>query len=255
MSQNEIASAEGACYADLSIALCCLNERSNLPTVIQRMKDVGRELGDRLLEVIVVDGGSTDGSWELLEQAAGEWKKLKLLRQQSPAGYGSGYRQSVLACSGELIVTCDADLNYNITEVTRMLPLLTDADLVVANPFLQGARAWLGPSRMVLTHGVSFLYRCALMGRKRGTVFTPILRIGKAALFQKTAPQCRDFTASAEFMTRVYLTTDARVVEIPISVHARGAGVSKLRKFRTIWAHLRFLRRVIAFRMGFRKEL
>jgi len=237
------------------VALCCLNEKPNLPTVIERMKELERALGDRLHEVVVVDGGSSDGSWELLEEAASKWKKLKLLRQQPPRGYGSGYRQSVLACTGDLIVTCDTDLNYDMTEVIRMLPLLSEADLVVANPFLRGAKAWLGPSRMLLTHGVGFLYRLLLAGRKPGTVFTPILRAGRADLFRKAAPRGNGFTASAEFMMRVYLTTGARVVEMPISVHCRGAGKSKMQKFSNTLAHLQLMAKVVAFRLGWRKNL
>ncbi len=246
---------DGKQAPSVSVALCCLNEKPNLPEVIKRLKTLEEKLGSRLREVMVVDGGSTDGSWESLEQVAAEWKKLKLLRQHPPRGYGSGYRQSVLACSGDIIVTCDADLNYDVTEVIRMLPLLAEADLVVANPFLRGAKAWLGPSRLILTHGVAFLYRLAIAGRGKGTVFTPILRAGKADLLQKAAPKSNDFTASAEFMMRVYLTTSARVTEMPISVHCRGAGTSKLRKFQTILGHVRLLGRVAAFRVGLRKEL
>ena len=264
MNQNKIAPVQGACYSGtdgrrlsgLSVALCCLNERPNLPEVIQRMKGLEKSLGEGLHEVVVVDGGSTDGSWELLEQAAAGWSKLKPLRQQQPRGYGSGYRQSVLACSGDLIVTCDTDLNYDMTEVVRMLPLLSEADLVVANPFLRGAKAWLGPSRMLLTHGVALLYRLVLAGRPGvGTTFTPILRVGKADLFKKAAPRSNGFTASAEFMMRVYLTAGVRVVETPISVHHRGAGVSKMHKLSNILSHLRLMGRVAAFRMGLRKEL
>lgn len=240
----------------VSVALCCLNEGANLPQVIERLKTLGARLGDRLHEIVIVDGGSTDGSWEALERLAAEWKLVKLLRQQPPRGYGSGYRQSVLACSGDVIATSDMDLNYDVTEVARMLPLLAEADLVIANPFLSGAEAWLGPSRMVLTHGVAWLYRFALIGRKGvGTVFTPILRVGRAEIVRGAVPQSNTFTASAEFMTRVYLLTDARVREVPVSVFHRGAGVSKLHKFRTAMGHVRWLRRVIAYRMKLRKAL
>lgn len=207
-------------------------------------------------EVVVVDGGSSDGTWEYLVQAAEQWKILKPLRQSPPAGYGSGYRQSVLACSGDTIITCDADLNYDITETLRMLPRLAQADLVVANPLLSGAQVELNGQRMLLTRGVTLLYRLALLGSKRtGNMFTAILRVGRAEVFRKAVPRCNDFTASAEFMLRVYLTTGARVVEMPVSVYGRGAGRSKLHKLKTIAAHLRLFGRVAAFRIGIRKEL
>ncbi len=204
----------------------------------------------------MVDGGSSDGTWEYLVQAAEQWKILKPLRQSPPAGYGSGYRQSVLACSGDVIITCDTDLNYDITETLRMLPRLAEADLVVANPLLGEARVELDGPRMLLTRGVTWLYRVALLGSKRtGNMFTAILRAGRAEVFRKAVPRCSDFTASAEFMLRVYLTTRARVLEMPVSVYGRGAGRSKLHKLKTIAAHLRLFRRVVAFRIGLRKEL
>ena len=263
MNQNKIAPVEGTCYSgesplstlSLSVALCCLNEKPNLPAVVERMKALEAALGSRLHEVVVIDGGSNDGSWELLQETAAIWPKLKVLRQQPPRGYGSGYRQSVLACTGDLIVTCDTDLNYDMTEVIRMIPLLAEADLVVANPFLPGAQAWLAPHRLLMTHGVGFFYRLILLGRKPGTVFTPILRVGRRELFSKAAPKSNGFTASAEFMMRAYLTSGTRIVEIPVSVHCRGAGKSKMQKFSNTLAHLGLMARVIAFRLGLRKDL
>ena len=128
--------------------------------------------------------------------------------------------------------------------------------LDVQFPFLRGAQAWLGPSRMVLTHGVALLYRLVLAGRPGvGTVFTPILRAGGADLVRKAAPRGNGFTASAEFMMRAYLTPGTRVVEIPVSVHCRGAGASKMNKIRNTFAHLRLMGRVAAYRMGWRKEI
>lgn len=238
----------------VSAALCCLNERGNLPTVVDRLKRLARQLGGQLQEAVVVDGGSTDGTWEYLEQAALEWPVLKPARQRPPAGKGSGHRQAVQACRGEIIITCGTDLNYDITDAARMLPLLSEADLVVANPFLRGAGFRLNLFREALTRGVSLLYRLALAGRKRvGTVFTPSFRAGKAEVFQKTMPRSNDFTASAEFMVRVYLTTCARVIEMPVSVYPRGAGRSKLPKFRTVLGHLRLAGRILAFRMRLRR--
>lgn len=241
----------------VSVALCCLNEKGNLPTVLDRLKTLSRRLEGRLQEAVVVDGGSTDGTWEHLEQAAREWPALKPMRQRPPAGKGSGHRQAVEACVGEIIITCGADLNYDLTDAARMLPLLErQADLVVANPFLSGAGFRLNPFRRALTRGVSWLYRLALTGRSRnGTVFTPSFRAGRAEVFRRAEPRNDDFTASAEFMARVYLTTDARVMEMPVTVYPRGAGRSKLPKLRTTLSHLRLFGRILAFRIGLRRRL
>jgi len=238
----------------ISIALTCRDELGNLPEVLERLKWLESALKDDLWEVVIVDGGSTDGSREFLVEAAAAWPKLRVIDQQPPHGYGSGYRQSILACAGDVIVTCDTDLNYDVRDCTRMLPLLSTYDLVVANPLLEGGVAELGYVRLLPTTVVAWLYRMALVGRGIGvTVFTPILRVGWARVFKGALPKADDFRTSAEVMMRILLTQGARVCEVPVIVHKRGAGRSKMRFSRTVLAHLALLGSVVAFRL-FRRE-
>ena len=241
---------------NISVALCCLNESENLPIVIQRLNVLDSELGDQLKEVIVVDGGSTDGSLEFLKDISEEWPKLRVLDQRPPPGYGSGYRQSILACSGDVIITCDADLNYDITGCLKMIPLLSSADLIVTNPFMAGGAVHLGLVRTMPTRAVALLYRAALNGKdvKIG-VFTPILRVGRVEVFKKALPKANDFGASAEFMMRVFLTANARVCQVPVTVFERGAGRSKLNQWKTVFSHFRLLWRVVTFRLFPREDL
>lgn len=224
--------------------------------VLERLKWLDSVLKDDLWEVMIVDGGSTDGSREFLVEAAAAWCKLRVIDQQPPRGYGSGYRQSILACTGDVIVTCDTDLNYDIRDCTRMLPLVSTYDLVIANPFLEGGVAELGYIRIFPTTVVAWLYRMALMGRGVGVrVFTPILRVGGARFFKGALPKANDFRTSAEVMMRILLTQGARVCEVAAAVHKRGAGRSKMLFWRTVLAHLSLLASVVAFRLFRRTEL
>ncbi|MBI4240619.1 MAG: glycosyltransferase, partial [Candidatus Rokubacteria bacterium] len=68
----------------ISIALCCRDELGNLPVVLERLKWLDSVLKDDLWEVVIVDGGSTDGSREFLVEAAAAWRKLRVIDQQPP---------------------------------------------------------------------------------------------------------------------------------------------------------------------------
>jgi SAM-dependent methyltransferase len=101
-------------------------------------------------EVIVVDGGSTDGTLDVLRQI--DDPRVRVIEQGWNAGRGANLRRGVIEASQPFVLVQDADVIYGDDDYERLLePLLRgDADAVF------GSRFTSGPHRVVTwTHSVT----------------------------------------------------------------------------------------------------
>lgn len=90
---------------DFSIVMPCFNERGMVSEAIESCLS---QLGDSTLEVIVVDDGSTDGTFDFLRSRFSEAAKVKIHRQ-SNAGPGAARNLGVKNALGDHILFLDAD--------------------------------------------------------------------------------------------------------------------------------------------------
>jgi len=93
-------------------------------TELNEMEDIGRVVSSLLAqvppaaEVIVVDGGSTDGTWEWLEDAAGRDARLKAIRDEtcslkfSAGPVSRGRNVAIKAANSKIIACADAGCTY-----------------------------------------------------------------------------------------------------------------------------------------------
>lgn len=146
----------------LSVVVPALNEARTLPALHARLRDVLERLG-RPWELIVVDDGSTDGSFELLRRLRAEDPRVRVVR----LGRNCGQHAAVLAglgrARGDVVVTLDADLQNPPEEIPRLLARLEEGYELVAGYRLhrhdsrsrrllswllnRWTRWWLGPGR------------------------------------------------------------------------------------------------------------
>lgn len=115
-------------------------------------------------EIIVVENGSTDGTYEIVEALQKKIGNLKLMHENTP-GKGWAVRQGMLAARGEFRFICDADLSMPIEEVTRFLPpLLPDAPIAIASREAPGAVRYDEPEyRHLIGRAFNTLVRLLLL--------------------------------------------------------------------------------------------
>lgn len=92
----------------LSVILATLNERRNLPELLERIRK--QPLAD--YEVLVVDDGSTDGTREYLREQASADPRLRLLFHEGKQTTLRAQCQGIDAAHGKFVVVMDADLQH-----------------------------------------------------------------------------------------------------------------------------------------------
>ena len=115
----------------LSIIIPAYNEAARLPATLEL---VYAFLASQPFasEIIVVENGSTDGTFNIARDMQKKIANLKVMHEEAP-GKGWAVRQGMLAAKGEYRFICDADLSMPIAEVTRFLPpVLQDTPIAIA---------------------------------------------------------------------------------------------------------------------------
>lgn len=124
----------------LSIVIPAHNEAGRLPPSLKRINRF-LDQQDFSAEVIIVENGSQDRTYEVAQEAARESDRICVI--QSPDGIrgkGLAVKQGMLAATGEWRFICDADLSMRIDDLAEFLPPdTTGYDIVIASREAPGA--------------------------------------------------------------------------------------------------------------------
>jgi glycosyltransferase involved in cell wall biosynthesis len=90
------------------------------------------------LEVVVVNDGSKDNTWQILEEIAQRDQRVQIYNQPVNQGKGAALRRGFREASGDIILIQDADLEYDPVDYPRLLhPILKgQADVVYGSRFM-----------------------------------------------------------------------------------------------------------------------
>jgi hypothetical protein len=218
----------------VSLVIPARNEALNLPIVFAGIPE-------DVYEIIVVDGDSTDGTGDV---ALSLRDNVKVVGQTRP-GKGNALMSGFNACTGDIIVTIDADASMDAGEIPLYVNALTSgADFVRGSRFMENAGTTdITPIRWVGAHGLRVTANVLF-----GTRYTDLL-YGYCAFWRSSlnelAPDCDGFEFEAKMNLRAH-TLGRTVVEVPSIEVERAHGASNLHAVRD---GLRILRVILAERL------
>lgn len=105
---------------DISVVIPIYNERENLEPLLQSLDDSLKKLG-RSYEILAVDDGSTDGSWEVLREATSRYPALRAIRLRRNFGQTAAMSAGFDHARGRVVVTMDADLQNDPADISLLL--------------------------------------------------------------------------------------------------------------------------------------
>jgi glycosyltransferase involved in cell wall biosynthesis len=119
----------------LSVVVPAYNEAKTIASVLERVL-----AQPSVMEVIVVDDYSTDGTWEVLQALATSNSKIRATRHSRNEGKGAALRTGISLAIAPFLIIQDADLEYDPSEYPILLqPLLENrADVVFGSRFMGG---------------------------------------------------------------------------------------------------------------------
>lgn len=112
---------------DVSIVIPLFNEAESLPELTEWICRVCDAEGYSY-ELLYIDDGSTDNSWEVIGELSSKFPAIRALKFQRNYGKSAALNEGFRACSGEVVITMDADLQDNPDEIPALRNLLLQGD-------------------------------------------------------------------------------------------------------------------------------
>jgi glycosyltransferase involved in cell wall biosynthesis len=114
---------------ELSVVIPVYDEGDNLRPLVRELTEVLRGI-HKTYEVIAVDDGSTDKSFDILRELALKDSGLRVIRFRHNCGQTAAFDAGFKAARGKIVVTMDADLQNDPKDVPVLLERLSEYDAV-----------------------------------------------------------------------------------------------------------------------------
>ncbi len=209
----------------VSIVVAIYNEEESIPELCARLDEVMRGLG-RSYEILLVDDGSSDRSWEVLPRMAERYPCLRLIRFRRNFGQTAAIAAGFDAAEGEVIVTIDADLQNDPADIPLLLEHIDGGMDVVSgwrkhrrDRFLDRRLPSLLANRLIsrITGVRLHDYGCSLKAYRRDIV-----------------KNIKLYGEMHRFIPALASWIGGRIAEVPVRHHPRRFGKSKYGISRTL---------------------
>jgi glycosyltransferase involved in cell wall biosynthesis len=210
----------------LSVVVPVKDERDNVRPLYERVRDAVDGANCGPWELVFVEDGSADGTFDAIEALAAADERVKVVRLRRNFGQSAATQAGLDAARGDIIVTMDGDLQNDPADIPLMLAKLNEGyDAVLGQRQKRQDKLLLRKVPSLIANwfirkvlGVPFKdFGCTLRAVRR-EVFDGMVLYGEMH----------------RFITALIMQQGARVTQIPVRHHPRTAGKSKYNLTRTV---------------------
>ena len=110
---------------DISVIISLLNEAESIPELVSWIQRVMAE-NQFSYEILMIDDGSTDNSWQLIEEMHRQDERVKGIRFRRNYGKSAALNTGFENCQGDVVITMDADLQDSPDEIPELYRMIKE---------------------------------------------------------------------------------------------------------------------------------
>ena len=123
---------------DISVVIPLFNEEESLPELCAWIDRVMKD-NNFTYEIVMVDDGSTDRSWEVIEELHVKNPNIKGIKFRRNYGKSAALNTAFQACQGDVVITMDADLQDSPDEIPELYRMITEEKYDVVGPICESS--------------------------------------------------------------------------------------------------------------------
>lgn len=209
---------------DLSLVIPIKDERDNLTALHERCTAAVAPLG-RSYEIVLVDDGSVDGSYRVLEQLAHADPHVKVVRLRRNFGQSAAMQAGIDWSRGDVLITLDGDLQNDPADIPMLLERLDEGyDAVLGLRAKRQDSLWIRKIPSLMGNWLI---------RKVTGVQIKDLGCTLRVMRRDVAESIPLYGEMHRFIGVLLQQTGARLLQVPVRHHPRTAGKTKYSLSRT----------------------
>jgi dolichol-phosphate mannosyltransferase len=191
------------------------NEEENILQLARELAAIETEIGN--LTAVFVDDGSSDGTWQAIQQVTGLHSWVRGVRHSASRGQSAALLSGLRQATGDFIVTMDGDLQNDPADIPNLLERLRQCDVVCG-------------CRIRRDDTVSRRWGSLIANRVRQWVTHDGIRdtgCGLKAFRRECISDLPPLKGMHRFMPAYFMLHDRRIAEVPVNHRSRQHGASK----------------------------
>lgn len=205
----------------ITVVVPVLNEEENIPALLEEIAEAAKDVP--ISEVVYVDDGSTDKSFEILQYLKRDYPFLRVIRHSKRSGQSAALWTGIKAAGNDLIVTLDGDGQNDPADIFLLYDLYKNSQSGATGVFVAGERKkrndiWI---KRISSRLANNIRSRLLQDKTRDTGCSLKLFRRKDYL---ALPY---FDHMHRFLPALMMRDNVRLLHVPVSHRPRTRGVSK----------------------------